>query len=214
VWGCTLTSLRKPTTKLVAKRPLTLKSPVTTLTSLGQPTTKLGTKKRHLELKSPVTKEEGFRFFWSAYKGKLPSDLDDLQKLPQIWFSGWSPLLPLLVLLKYRPVRDECGTQLLMMLVRAAIYCNFTVATKKVRGRLSAACVACPLNQGSLPRAAAGCSQVRCRWRAAKDEPMDSALREGHVEMPWLPGGLPVAGRSASNRCRSFPGSCRHNGNG
>ena len=120
MWGCTLTSLRKPTTKLVAERPLTLKSPVTIPTSLGQPTMELGTKKRPLELKSPVTKEEGFRFFWSAYKGKLPSDLDDLQKLPPIWFSGWSPLLPLLALLKYRPVRNESGTQLFIMFVSAA----------------------------------------------------------------------------------------------
>jgi hypothetical protein len=120
VWGCTLTSLRKPTTELVAKRPLTLKLPVTILRSLGQPTMELGTKKRPLELKSPVTKEEGFRFFWSAYKGKLPSDLDDLQRLPPIWFSGWSPLLPLLALLTYRPVRNESGTQLFIMFGFAA----------------------------------------------------------------------------------------------
>jgi hypothetical protein len=77
-------------------------------------------KKRSLTLKSPVAAEEGFRFFWSAYKGKLPSDLDDLQKLPPIWFSGWSPLLPLLALLKYRPVRNESGTQLFIMFVSAA----------------------------------------------------------------------------------------------
>jgi hypothetical protein len=113
VWGCTVTSLRKRKAKM---RPLAQKSHVTLpLASMSKLTMKLGTEKRSLNVKSPVTKEEGFSFFWSAYRDKLPSDLDDLLRLPEIWFSSWSPLLPLLVLLKYRPVRDQSGTRSLRL---------------------------------------------------------------------------------------------------
>lgn len=98
VWGCTVASLRKPT----ATRHLKQNSPVLPLACL---------RKRSLKLQSPVAAEEGFRFFWSVYRDKLPSDLDDLLRLPDIWFCGWSPLLPLLALLKYRPIREQPGTQ-------------------------------------------------------------------------------------------------------
>ena len=58
-----------------------------------------------------MSREECFRYFWSAYRNTAPTDLADLQRLGGVWMTKRAALLPLLVLLKYGPVRDLPGSQ-------------------------------------------------------------------------------------------------------
>ena len=89
-WGCTVESLRR--------------APPAASDALESPV-------EHLPDQGLVSREECFRYFWSAYRNTMPTDLADLQQLSPAWMTKLAALLPPLVLLKYGPVRDLPGSQ-------------------------------------------------------------------------------------------------------